>query len=273
MHRPGKLQGHVDGLSRLPLESPTFTLEGKIQVKEVEAEEVIKEVHWQGHLGEHKTWKAFNRKFITAEGRKKCREIVRTCPECQLGKDYKQRHLPKGPIESSKPWDVVSIDIMGPFPYDDKAKRFIVTIMDVYSRYIMAIPVQDHTAQTVSKCMYEHVVAYFGVPRSILLDRGAEFTCCVWESLTQVLGTNIRMASPYYPQGNAVIERSHRTLNNMLRTMLLEKKDKGWSTLLPSIMLYMNSMIQEQTGVCACEICLGRIQIYLLTYLLLWLYP
>ena len=77
---------------------------------------------------------------------------------------------------------------MGPFPYDDKAKRFIVTMMDVYSRYIMAIPVQDHTAQTVSKCLYEHVVAYFGVPRSILSDRGAEFTSCVWESLTQVLG-------------------------------------------------------------------------------------
>ena len=57
LHRPGKLQGHVDGLSRLPLESPTFTLEGKIQVKEEEAEEVIKGVHRQSHLGKHKTLK------------------------------------------------------------------------------------------------------------------------------------------------------------------------------------------------------------------------
>ena len=97
-------------------------------------------------------------------------------------------------------------------------------MMDVYSRYIMAIPVQNHTAQTVSKCLYEHVVAYFGVPRSILSDRGVEFTSSVWESLTQILSSNIRMASPYYPQGNAVIEGSHRTLNNMLRTMLLEKR-------------------------------------------------
>ena len=133
-------------------------------------------------------------------------------------------HLPKGTIESSKPWDVVSIDIMGPFPCDDKAKRFIVTMMDVYSRYIMAIPVQNHTAQTVSKCLYEHVVAYFGVSRSILSDRGVEFTSSVWESLTQILSSNIRMASPYYLQGNAAIEGSHRTLNNMLRTMLLEKR-------------------------------------------------
>ena len=89
----------------LLLEKPTFTLEGKIQVKEEEAEEVIKGVHRQGHLGEHKTWKAFNRKFITTEGRKKCRKIVCTCPECQLGKDYGQRHLPKGTNGSWGPWD------------------------------------------------------------------------------------------------------------------------------------------------------------------------
>ena len=89
----------------LLLENPTFTLKGKIPVKEEEAEEVIKGVHRQGHLQEHKTWKAFNRKFITTEGRRKCRKIVCMCPECRLGKDYRQRHLPKGSIGSSRPWD------------------------------------------------------------------------------------------------------------------------------------------------------------------------
>ena len=89
----------------LLLENPTFTLKGKIPVKEEEAEEVIKGVHRQGHLQEHKTWKDFNRKFITTEGRRKCRKIVCMCPECRLGKDYRQRHLPKGSIGSSRPWD------------------------------------------------------------------------------------------------------------------------------------------------------------------------
>ena len=89
----------------LLLENPTFTLKGKIQVKEEEPEEVIKGVQRQGHLGEHKTWKAFNRKFIMTEGRRKCRKMISTCPECRLGKDYRQRHLPKGSIRSSRPWD------------------------------------------------------------------------------------------------------------------------------------------------------------------------
>ena len=53
LHRPGKLQGHVDALSRLPTENLVFTLEGKIKVSEEKAEAVIGEVHRQGHLGEN----------------------------------------------------------------------------------------------------------------------------------------------------------------------------------------------------------------------------
>ena len=80
----------------------------------------------------------------------------------------------------------------------------------------------------------------------------------IWESLAQMLGAKIKLTSPYYPQGNSVIERSHRTLSNMLRTMLLERKGEDWSSLLPSVMLYMNSTSQEKTGVSACEIMFGN---------------
>ena len=184
--------------------------------------------------------------------------MVRTCPECQLGKDYKARHVPKGHINSPGPWETISIDVAGPLPVDGKSNRYIVTMMDVYSRYLIASPVKNHKASTVSRCLYELVVAYFGAPRSILSDRGPEFTGMIWESLTQMLGAKIKLTSPYYPQGNSVIERSHRTLSNMLRTMLLEKKGRDWSSLLPSVMLYMNSMIQEKTGVSACEILFGN---------------
>ena len=226
LHRPAKLQGHMDTLSRLPTENLIFTVEGENRVPEENAEAVITEVHRQGHLGEHKTWKAFNRKHYTPQGKQRCREIVRTCPECQLGKDYKARHVPKGHIHSSGPWETVSIDIVGPLPVDGNSNRYIVTIMDVYSRYLIATPVRNHKASTVSRCLYESAVAYFGAPRSLLSDRGTEFTSIIWESLTQMLGAKIKLTSPYYPQGNAVIERSHRTLSNMLRTMLLERREK-----------------------------------------------
>ena len=40
--------------------------------------------------------------------------------------------------------------------------------------------------------------------------------------------------------------------------MLLEKKGRDWSSLLPSVILYMNSMSQEKTGISACEILFGN---------------
>ena len=110
----------------------------------------------------------------------------------------------------------------------------------------------------MARCLYERVVACYGVTRSILSDRGGEFTGQVWESLMGLLGSSRRLTSPYYPQGNAVLERSHRTINNMLRALLLERKDTDWSILLPTVMLYINNMIQEGTGHSACEILFGE---------------
>ena len=164
--------------------------------------------------------------------------------------------MPRGNINSPGPWETVSIDIVGPLPVDGRSNRFIVTMMDVYSRYLIAVPVKNHRAATFSRCLY--CGSLFWAPRSIPSDHGTEFTSVIWETLSQMLGAKIKLTAPYYPQGNAVIERSHRTLSNMLRTMLLEKKRREWSSLIPSIMLYMDSMIQEKTGVSAGEILFGK---------------
>ena len=139
----------MSGLSRLTMENTVFTLEGKIQLQEKEAWEVIETLHREGYLGISKTWKAFNRKYATDGGREKCTQMVRTFREYQLGNDYKIQHVPRGNIESPGPWEVVSIDIMGPFPYDRLNRRFIITIMDAYSRYLIAVPTKDHTAKIV----------------------------------------------------------------------------------------------------------------------------
>ena len=80
---------------------------------------------------------------------------MRTCP------DYKAQHGLKGHINSPGPWETVSIDIVGPLPVDGKSHRYIVTMMDVYSRYLIASPVKNHKASTVSRCLYESVVGIF----------------------------------------------------------------------------------------------------------------
>ena len=258
-HRPGKNQGHVDGLSRLPLHQINF-IDGELQTLDDEhtIREVLTCIHQEGHLGRKKTLQMFRKRFIGRSENKICKEVIRSCLGCQLGSDYRPKHHPKGQIESRSPWNILSIDIMGPLQRGRNGERFIMTIVDCFSKYTILVPIRDHTATTVSRILYERVVAYFGLPDRILTDRGTEFTGNVWTNLLMTLGIKPMMTSPYYPQGNAIVERSHRTIGNMLRAALAERKDEDWPTLLPGIMLSVNEMNQEAHGYTASQIMWGR---------------
>ena len=88
-----------------------------------------------------------------------------------------------------------------------------------------------------------HVIPYFGTPRRLLSDHGREFISFIWTKLLCSLGVQQALTSPYHPEGNAINERSHRTLNNMLRAHLLEgPSTKAWVEKVPGIMLTLNAM-------------------------------
>ena len=69
----------------------------------------------------------------------------------------------------------------------------------------------------MSEALLRHVVPYFGTPRRHLSEAAREFVGDVWGKLMRSLGIQRVLTSPYHPEENAINERSHRTLNNMLR--------------------------------------------------------
>ena len=131
--------------------------------------------------------------------------------------------------------------------------------VDCYSRYTILVPASNHTAITVSEALLRHVVPYFGTPRRLLSDHGREFVGDVWGKLPLSLGVQRVLTSLYHPEGNANNERSHRTLNNMLRARLLEgTSSKAWVEKVPSIVLALNAMPHEPHGFSASMIAKGR---------------
>ena len=189
LHQPGKNQGHVDALSRLPMDKVNFLGQEKIIHHSAEdTAQVLERNHKDGHLRVKKTLKLFRRRFEGMREKILCQSIVSSCEGCQLGSDYKPRALPQGKIESVSPWDVISIDVMGPFVPGRKGERFILSVIDCFSHYLISIPIQDHNATTVRQALFERVVGYFGCPRKILSDRGTEFTGCVWGEMVELVG-------------------------------------------------------------------------------------
>ena len=259
-HRPGKVQSHIDGLSQLPVgpAPPEDTLL-HIQVNsEEEAGKLAQELHSATHLGGQALWKLFSDRYSHKVGRHLCIEVTQSCPQCQLGSDYGHFLKTTGSIQSRGPWDTLSVDIVGPLPAD-RRHEFLIVFVDCYSRYAILVPASNHTASTVSDALLRHVVPYFGTPRRLLSDRGREFVGEVWGKLTRSLGIQRLLTSPYHPEGNSINERSHRTINNMLRARLLDgTPSRTWVDKIPGIMLALNAMAHEPHGFSASMIATGR---------------
>ena len=67
----------------------------------------------------------------------------------------------------------LNLDSKGPLP-SCTSNKFMLTIVDAYSRYPFAIPCEDTSASTVNKALC-HLYSLFGVPSYIHSDRGAAF--------------------------------------------------------------------------------------------------
>ena len=259
-HHPGKVQTHVDRLSRLPV-GPAPPEDALLHVQvdsEEEARRLAQELHTATHLGGQALCKLLSDRYSHKAGRRICIEVAQSCPQCERGSDYGHRLKTTGTIQSKGPWDTLSVDIVGPLPAD-RRHEFVIMFVDCFSRYSILVPASNHTANTVGDALLRHVVPYFGTPRRLLSDHGREFIGEVWASLTRSLGIQRLLTSPYHPEGNSINERSHRTINIMLWARLLEGvPSRHWVGKIPGIKLALNAMVHEPHGFSASMIATGR---------------
>lgn len=197
------------------------TPHGHLALGPLAARHAMSALHHSGnaHLGLQKTLDKFLQRFIADNDCITAKQVLSNCHGCQMGSDYTHRPVPPGSISSSSPWHTLAIVFMGPFTASH-GYLCVLSAIDVFSRYVILIPTPDHLATMAARCIYECIIASLGVPQTILSDRGAEFTGYVWNQVQNILGCSLSMTSPYHPQGNSVCERSHRTVNNLLRATL-----------------------------------------------------
>ena len=151
----------------------------------------------------------------------------------------------------------VSLDLVGPLmPSGAHGDRYILTILDNFTRFFTAVPIPNKEAATVAKAFSEHYIAIYGCPVQVLTDNGREFNNGLLKEVLEILEIQHTFAPPYAPRGNRV-ERWHRTLTHVLKALIsMDKSD--WADVLPWACFCLNTSVCKTTGATPFSLQFGR---------------
>lgn len=217
---------------------------------------VLKSLHDDmGHLGIDRTLDLVRSRFFWPKMSQAVEGKIKTCERCVRRKTPPERAAPLVNIQTSRPLELVCIDFLSLEPDQSNTKNILV-ITDHFTKYAVAIPTRNQTAQTVAKSLWDHFLVHYGFPEKLHSDQGADFESHTIKELCKVAGIHKIRTTPYHPRGNPV-ERFNRTLLQMLGTLENEKKSR-WKEFVKPLVHAYNCTRNDTTGYTPYELMFGR---------------
>ena len=123
-----------------------------------------------GHLGTARTLEKVSSRFFWPTLEQDVSEHCETCLECQRRGHPTPRMQASLRTESySRPFERVALDITE-MPMSSRGNRYVLVIMDYFSKYVYTYPMANQTAETVADCLFDMVLKE-GVPERLHSDR------------------------------------------------------------------------------------------------------
>lgn len=212
-----------------------------------------------GHQGMKNTLNLVAEEFFWPSMQSEIKRYVRSCDICQ-------RTIPKGKVGRAPlgrmptietPFQRVAVDLIGPIaPRAGSGNRYILTMVDMATRYPDAVAMKSIGAQEVAEALMEMFTRY-GVPREILSDRGSCFTSELMKEVSRLLSMKHLMTTPYHPMGNGLVERLNGTIKQMLKRMCQERP-RDWDRYLPALLFAYREVPQSSLKFSPFELLYGR---------------
>ncbi|WRX25513.1 Reverse transcriptase domain - like 10 [Theobroma cacao] len=111
--------------------------------------------------------------------------------------------------------------------------------------------------QDLKELYVDETIRLYGIPVSIVSDRGAQFTSRFWEKLQEALGTKLDFSTAFHPQTDGQSERTIQILEDMLRACVIDLGVR-WDRYLPLVDFAYNNSFQTSVQMAPCEALYGR---------------
>jgi hypothetical protein len=146
------------------------------------------------------------------------RRFVACCHICWKAKASREKYhgllkpLPI-PIRS---WRDISVDFVTDLPKSEGCTNIIV-VVDWLTKYWYLIPCASITAPAVAQLFYWHVWIHWGLPDTIISDRGTQFTLAFWDELCKQLKINAQLSTAFYLETDGQTENANAVIEQVLQ--------------------------------------------------------
>jgi len=136
--------------------------------------------------------------------------------------------------------------------------RYILTISDCWSNFLVAVPVRTQTATENIRAIFTHWVLRHGMPREIIVDNHPGFTATFFSEVWRAFDCKKTHGTTYKSASTARAENNNKRVNQALRACLPDGKEHCWDAYLGYVTFALNSLNNRRTGYSSNKMVYGR---------------
>ena len=141
-------------------------------------------------------------------------------------------------------WQADLVEMVSYSRYN-KGYKYLLTIIDIFSKYAWAVPVKQKTGKDVSTAM-QSVLEKGRVPKNLQTDRGKEFYNDIFQNLMKKY--KINLYSTYSILKASIVERFNRTLKEKMWKKFSLQGNCKWLDILPNLIKAYNARVHRTIG-------------------------
>ena len=142
-------------------------------------------------------------------------------------------------------WSLDILDLKDYGPENNKGYRYILVIIDNFSKYGWTVPLKNKNAQSIKDSFENILISSKRKPNFIETDRGKEFYNNIFQDFLNK--NDIKLYSRNSSYGAVFAERFNLTIRDLLKKIVFERGDAKWIDVLPTITKQYNNRIHSST--------------------------
>lgn len=217
-------------------------------VPEVMENNVIRTCHDDlGHVGIKKVITNIMQVYWFPKMQEKVKNYIANCLKCiefstPSGKSEGYLYsIPKGNL----PFQTYHIDHYGPLEKTGKGHKYILSIIDAFTKFSRLYPCKSTTSAEAVKHLKEHFRCY-SKPHRLISDRGSSFTSDEFKNFMEEESIKHVLIAVGTPRANGQIERLHRVITPMLAK--LSDPPKKWDQAISLVEFALNNTVCRSIG-------------------------